>query len=617
MGIRGKIFLFVIPLVTLPLLLTGGYAYRFLLAGFQEQVYLESEQLCSTAAGRIEQELDDCYQTLLLFAATIDQVLQSKGIPLKDWTAPDKRICDMARNLAIRFGPYMHLHLVRADGRAIFSTDGISLEIPGRAPASDIFLQVVSAGGHMGFPKQLLAPKRSSLGAESPKPDDQLDGMTTFAKAVIDKGALAGMTVIDLHLASFSQILDQFGRAANTYYFLFDGSGALLAEGGQMPHFTSEPEAQKFMAGLEQLRQNPAPEFVEKRIAGDQQHFLAYTRPVKEYISFDAPVPGERWYLGMVRTEIPLLANFRKTRVLFFIALGLGLALAIGGTIFVSRRITTPIARLRDATREYARGNLDARLAVPSRDELGQLAAHFNRMAEDLARLFREKQLNEALVTVGRFSSSLAHDLRNPIEGLKLLSGELLRRCDQNPEQREMAETIHQSVENLASLLRESLDFARLHQPERRAADLLQITHQALDGLPLEQIALETRFPETLPPVHVDAPQIQRVLSNILKNAIEACTGKKARIQNYDPAVHLSIIPVEGEIIIEIKDNGPGISPEKQERIFEPFYSGKPGGHGLGLAFARQIIANHRGKISLQSSPGSGTTFRISLPVNR
>jgi signal transduction histidine kinase len=342
------------------------------------------------------------------------------------------------------------------------------------------------------------------------------------------------------------------------------------------------------------------------------KRFFISSRPVKEYIAFREPIPEERWHLGLVRAETPLFIAFRRSQILFFVILASGLAMAIAGAFFISQKITAPISGLAFAAQKLAQGHLESRVAVTERDEIGELAADFNQMATDLKQLMRERQANETLLAVGRFSAALAHDLRNPVEGLKLLSRELGKRVEPQRPEREIADTIVQSVERLSSLVNQSLDFARLNQPAFAATDLVALTEEVLQDFCFREVELKKDYAHDLPPAKIDAAQIKRVLANLLRNALEACFSKKdsARCQ-----ISLTLQTNEEKVRIEVADTGPGIPVEIQEKIFDPFFSTKPAGHGLGLALVRQIISNHGGRIAFASEMGQGTRFVIELPV--
>ena len=607
MRIRNKISLFVIPLATVPLILIGTLAYRFLNQGFREQAYLEDQQLCMIAVTRIEQVLNDCRNSLLWLSSQvsarypasgqtgIEDVLQSENDPIQV----------AARDLALRHSPYVQIRFISPEGKEWFKTRGLpSAHEPGSALQESIFLQAIACVWDWRWPRPVQLPA-----VEQKRPGHWT---TTFSMSLIDDMILRGLIFIDLDLQAFSKILDESARTRPAYYFLFDGTGTRLAAGGDSTAFNSDIFQKKYAAAFRRMRKNPKPSFAHTAFdVGGKRYFLSF-HPVKEHIAMREPIPQERWYLGMVRSETPLLVAFRRTQNVFLIILALGLGIAILSTFYLARRITSPINQLTAATQKFARGQLDTRVELTSRDEIGGLASDFNRMAADLVRLLRERKANETLVAIGRFSSALAHDLKNPVEGLRLLSRELAKRVNRDQEAYELAQAIGQSVDNLAVLLDQSLDFSRLQQPQFADTDLQTLISEVTRGLNLQHVVLKQRLSPNMPMVHVDATQIKRVLANLLNNALEAC---RQRGLEGGGEVSLTVQPDGTNVRIEIADTGQGIAPEISGQIFNPFFTTKPGGHGLGLALARQIIANHGGTIAFETEIGRGTQFTIELPV--
>jgi signal transduction histidine kinase len=603
MRIRAKISFFVIPLTMLPLLLVGLYSYQSLVTGFEEQAYLDDQQLCLMAAMRIEQALDECHDGLsLLTTLLLPHLSQPDGQRLeKVIGGTGNAIKQTAQSLAVRHSPYLRIRLIAPEGRELFVAQGLKEHAPGSALNEPIFLQAVSTGGQ--FPPC--------------DRDHQGSLETTFATSLVHAPTphnhiLKGFVFLDLDLEKLSKILRELAATRPGYYFLFDGAGKVLAEGGDAPFSKSDPGYKTYQTALLRICGNPQPNFIHHVFDAAGKRFFVSSRPVKEYIAFREPIPQERWYLAAVHSATPLLAAFHQSQKLFLAVLAIGLAIAVAGTFYISQRLTTPLRRLARAANAFAAGHLESHIAATSRDEIGELATDFNNMATDLKQLMRERQANETLIAVGKFSAALAHDLRNPIEGLRLLSRELCKRVGQEQQEYEIADTIVQSVERLSSLVSQSLDFARLNQPVFAETDLAALADEVLQDFRFGEVELQKDYAPDLPPAKIDAAQIKRVLANLIRNALEACLSKSDSRRGQ---IRLTL-QAEGEKLrLEVADTGPGIAAEIREKIFDPFFSTKPGGHGLGLALARQIVANHGGTITFTSEMGPGTRFIIELPI--
>ncbi len=600
MGIRTRLLLYTLPLIVVPLLLLGFFSYRSLKGGFEEQMQLEGEQLCQMSASRIEEKLDECYANILVLQSEAAKEWESfpvfRGIGVMN--TENTLIGRLAQRFVIRHSPFVQIRIVRADGKEMLVVRGLYHEQQsGSALNEPMFIQAVA----MSFSKRIPIQFPVYTGGGKT--------VTTFSVPMFSKAAptaLLGFVFLDLDVRFAERILNEVNGFQPGKYILFDDAGKVIAEDSSLAPM--RPEVLQRISGMHSSQGTNV--YNSSGVMRLDDLYLT-TRPVKEYIAFKEPIPQERWYIAAAPTASPLHAAFRRTQVLFFLIVGVALTLGVIGTVLMSRNITRPIAQLAQATQRFAQGNLEANIPTQSTDEIGALTADFNAMASDLRVFLRERQTNETLLAIGRVSSSLVHDLRNPIEGLRLLSTELLKRVDRGRAEFEVADTIHQSVGRLSSLLTQSLNFARLAHPEFSPTNIAELADEAVNDIRTAGIVIRKQYDKNLPIIEVDAVQIKRVLSNILRNAIEACPNNSIE----SPEVVEFLLRSEKTTIrIEIADNGPGIPPEQQEQIFEPFFSTKPEGHGLGLSFGRQIIKNHGGELMLTSEVGKGTRFIIVLP---
>lgn len=618
MRIRTKILMLVIPLTILPIVLLGFFSYRTMIEDFKRQLITEDQQRCLIASNRIEQVLDECRDGILFLSSPVGnqiEFLTKEKAGKNSFYNPANILSNIiegeknpfgitAQELAVRYSPYINIQVTGPDGKELFkcSADGQGREL-GHISGELIFLPAVA-----------LSSINNNLFQLSP----QLRNFrtTTFTKSFYggsgENEFLAGFIFLDLDLKVFSKILNDVDKTTHGYYALIDGGKNIMAERENLFDDDNNNNRGEIENTIRSLLDNPKSEFVQYDFSFSGNRYYINMRPVKEYIASREPNPIEHWYLIYVHAETPLLATFQKSKLLFFIILGVGILTGIIGAVFISGKITTPLGKLAAAAREFAKGKLDSSVTISSRDEIGQLAGDLNYMAGELDKLIRERRTNEALIAIGKFSASLAHDLRNPVEGLKLLSKELCRRMNTNTPEYEIADTIVQSVDRLSNFLNQSLDFTRLAKPVFRETDITYLANSVLQDFQFTCNQIIKTFDENLPLIELDAPQIKRVFSNLIRNSIEACK-QKFNLEMY--MIVLKIQEYDAKIKIEISDNGEGIPVELQERIFEPFFSTKPQGHGLGLALARRIILNHGGSIALKSEVNIGTSFIIELPV--
>lgn len=238
------------------------------------------------------------------------------------------------------------------------------------------------------------------------------------------------------------------------------------------------------------------------------------------------------------------------------------------------------------------------------------------RLLAKTRRLEAEAQLADRLAYVGTLASGLAHEIRNPLNAmnmnLQMLEEELaVRNEPSDPEAAGLLASTKGEVRRLESLVNDFLSYARPSSPRFEPCDINRTVTEIVRFLAAELqqkgIVIETHLREPLPMVEVDEAQLRQALMNILINAKEVL-GPGGRI---DASTGLG---PQGEVLIRIGDNGPGIPPDLRQRIFEVFYSTRGGGTGLGLPIAQRIVEAHGGRIELETEIGKGSTFTLHLP---
>jgi signal transduction histidine kinase len=291
------------------------------------------------------------------------------------------------------------------------------------------------------------------------------------------------------------------------------------------------------------------------------------------------------------------------------------LAAAVGlGAVLISLRLLAPIRTLTEGVKAVAAGDLSRKVEVKGGDEIGLLAREFNAMAASLDRQRQELLRAERLAAVGRISAQITHEIRNPLNAIglntELLAEELAD--SGSAEARQLLAAIGREVDRLNGVTEEYLRFARLPRPEVAREDLNEILGGLLDFIGPEMAAasvrLERRLAPGLPPVLVDEGQLRAAFLNLLRNSREAMPR--------GGTVTVSTRLGEGGVQeVEVRDTGGGIPEEDMPRIFDPFYSTKERGTGLGLAFSLQVLKEHGGSISCRSELGRGTSFVVRIPA--
>ncbi|HVR60828.1 MAG TPA: ATP-binding protein, partial [Polyangia bacterium] len=309
------------------------------------------------------------------------------------------------------------------------------------------------------------------------------------------------------------------------------------------------------------------------------------------------------------------LSDDEETALQIAVGLGLaGLGLALVSFLVIVRTLR-PLRVLRTRVRELAAGDYARRTGVASHDEIGDLAREFDAMAGALQE--REQQLvrSERLATVGRMASQITHEVRNPLASIglyaELLGDEIGAAGD---EARRLLSSISSEVDRLTEITETYLRFARLPRAKLEREDLgaLATSVLAFARAELTQagIALAIEVGDGLPEIMADESQLRQALLNLIRNAREALDGVAgARLR-----VAVQSAPPEGVRLV-VEDNGPGIAGEHMGKVFEPFFSTKAKGTGLGLALVQQIALEHGAAVSVSSEPGRGTTFTLTFPA--
>lgn len=287
---------------------------------------------------------------------------------------------------------------------------------------------------------------------------------------------------------------------------------------------------------------------------------------------------------------------------------------------FFSLSIVAPVTRLAGIARQVGEGNLKLRAQSDSLPETRELGLAFNAMLDSietsqnaLKRANEEIVRQKTLAELGKFSLMVAHEVKNPLSIMKS-SIDLLKKDLQSSGDPVPIVYIEDEIQRLNRLIEDFLLFARPAVPTFRNVDLNGMLHDMivrfevqLNGAP---VRIETRIPKTPCRADADPDLLTRAIGNILKNAVDA-NGNQGKI---------TIIASQRDWrwVVEVEDQGPGVASESMEVIFEPFYTTRARGTGLGLAFATQVVTAHKGRIRVENKPNNdGARFIMELPLDR
>ena len=275
--------------------------------------------------------------------------------------------------------------------------------------------------------------------------------------------------------------------------------------------------------------------------------------------------------------------------------------------------VLKPVTALLQGTQRVADGDLTTLIPVMAHDELGDLATAFNQMTHRLVDTQLQLAQADKLASIGRLAAGIAHEINNPLTGVLSYATLLKKRFESDTAASEDLDVIIRETLRCRGIIRGLLDFARPTPPSRKPTDLNEVVRHAvavvMKQLQMSHVSLALDLAEDLPTTYADGNQIQQVMVNLLLNAADAIGPEGGEIR-------LSSLAHAERVALIVEDNGQGIPAENLSHLFEPFFSTKgTRGTGLGLAVTWGIIESHGGTIEVQSEPGHGARFTVSLPV--
>ena len=336
----------------------------------------------------------------------------------------------------------------------------------------------------------------------------------------------------------------------------------------------------------------------------DQPHKVVYRR-------LKALGGGEDTTLSLIVSMADIdLAKRRFGVIIGLVAVSGVLLVAVVGGI-IARSITAPVKQLVEVTEQIAAGDLEAAATVRTGDEIGALAGSINQMTRELKRSRDKLVQSEKLAAVGQLAAGIAHEIRNPLTSVKMIVQLLRRRFQEDEAGLESVQAVLDEIDRLEVIVNGLLDFARPMELELKPTNVTDVMNDVLRFMEADmrhrKIELINRVDETLPEVMLDADRMKQVFMNVILNAMQAMPeGGELNIDYHYDAESRSIQ-------VNISDTGLGMSQEVLDHAFEPFFSTKSGGAGLGLANIKKIMEQHGGNIRIDTAEGQGTRVAVDL----
>jgi signal transduction histidine kinase len=292
------------------------------------------------------------------------------------------------------------------------------------------------------------------------------------------------------------------------------------------------------------------------------------------------------------------------------------MVLALVGGHYIARRIATPIRELHDAAIRIGQGSFESLPPARSQDEVGALVTAFRNMVDQLKDLVERLARQERLATLGQLAGTVSHELRNPLcaitSSLYILNEEVK---DQTEGTKRALARIDRNVERCTAIVGDLLDYARSRELHREELDIDMWLAEMLDDYTVPAGLTLRRHLGSAGAAMVDRNRFRQVMVNLLDNAAQAMMGSGQSGSSAGP--HQITVRTESGgpfVRIAVSDTGTGIPPDKLPKIFEPLFTTKSFGVGLGLPTVRHIVEEHGGTVDVACPPGEGATFTILLP---
>jgi signal transduction histidine kinase len=356
-----------------------------------------------------------------------------------------------------------------------------------------------------------------------------------------------------------------------------------------------------------------------------------------EGLILDAPhVNSEE--IGKVILEVSLAdlrqKIFRTIGTVASVVIAAILLASLGSYLLLRRLVGRPVGQLVEATRQLAAGDLGHKVALTTRDEFEALGDSFNHMTASLREAQEELVRREKLAMLAQLAGSVGNELRNP---LGVMSNAVFFLKSQLPDAggpvSEYLEIINSEIEGAQRILTDFIDYFRTRAPRPQPVAVAELVVRCIEhpAIP-EQVTVTLDLPETLPPLQVDPAQMRKALQNLISNAVQAMpwggalrvSARQARgtrreergEEDHNLAPRSSNLEPDGDFVeITVEDTGCGIAPENVEKLFQPLFTTKSRGVGLGLPICKNLVEANGGRIAVSSEVGKGTTFMVRLPV--
>lgn len=567
----------------------GGSVY-FVSARITDAIEAELERDLGEAVNLVDQQRDSLFDTFALMARLVADLPKFKA-------AVGTRDAPTVQPIALEYQQQ-----IGSDLFIVTDRDGhVLAEIGGPAHL---------APGHDGTVPAAEPPPGALLTAVAPHPRGLLQLISVPIAIGLDRPEQLGTLTV-------GYLLDE-DRAARIK--ALTGADIAFALGADVRASTLGVGSHAALAPLVGRSQ------VALATVGDSDYAVLVRPLVSTAGAAIASPPGERPTALVLKSRTDRMATLSAIQTALGALAFATMLVAVAVSYAVARTITRPLATITDHMRQIAAtGDLTRKLALENRrgwddDDARVLATTFNTLTDSIATFQREATQRERLSSLGRMSTILAHEIRNPLMIIKGAVRQITRDRSASPDVADAAADIEEEIQRLNRLVDDVLDIARPIRFERATTDLNAVCRAAAvaatAGEPEPHVAVD--LDPSLPPLQTDGERLRTALVNLLTNARHAVQDRSAgggrdRPIGGAPVMLRTRRVGERRVAIVVSDQGAGISPDDLPRVFDPYFTTRRAGTGLGLPLAKNIVEGLGGAMAVSSRPGSGTDIRIEL----
>ncbi|MFO7785154.1 MAG: cache domain-containing protein [Desulfatiglandales bacterium] len=596
-----KLLLIILPLVFIPIATVGYLSYRASVERVNRLVRQEQMAKIRTTATR----LDDIFYTCRLDLNTISSLpvlndyLLARSFRLKAEAEFNRdNIIRLFQDFIDRAPSYYRIRFIDSSGKEHIRV-GSSGEIAGSLEiVQEDFFHDIRLGQKEGIHVSEIFFSEIRNGY-----------LIYWAKPIYTVWKeFAGIVVIDVDHKAIQDIIRSIEVGEEGYAFLVDERGRTIAH----------PRFAPYEYGPENYP-NPSLNDLVLEMNQGAIGWKSYIYEGEEKLAAFAPITGMGWSLAATipSSEFMKEATLIRKQVLNVVLLIL--VFSFVSVSLLSYYLLKPVRDLVTATNRISGGDLSHEIPVRSSDELGDLTIAFNRMVRNLSRIQAELVRSEKLISLGRLSAGVAHEIRNPLNAMKGAVAFLRRRRADDPLIREYTGLVSEEIDRLNVFVTDFLTFARQSKPKRVPTDINQLILSAQElfeeHIRGRKIVFHNELDPDMPPLLVDPHQMEQVIINLILNAMDAMPdGGEIR---FSSGVLWKGIPIKGlpRARIVIRDQGTGIPEESMKSVFDPFFSTKDTGTGLGLPLSLGIVESHEGIIYIENRERLGTRVIIEWPA--